>query len=289
VLLCAKTSARSKSAAFHAKQDYCFSPKAETYRASLAEMTATTYEHLKGDLHRHGDSLRHSHPHSGPHAHEHANHDDHGHPHTHGLIDPTIKRSREGIKAVVLSLAILGLTAVAQGLIFALTSSVALLADLIHNTGDAATALPLGVAFAMRSVRAERVAGLFVVLAIFASACVAGFEAIDRLINPHQISHLGALAAAGLIGYLGNWLAAQVRTRAGERLNSPALVADGNHARADAYVSLAVIASAGAAALGAQVLDPMIGLAITAVIIRITGQSWQTVKGYSGQEGHHHP
>jgi cation diffusion facilitator family transporter len=182
----------------------------------------------------------------------------------------------------VLSLVILGLAAAAQGLVFALTNSVALLADLIHNAGDAATALPLGVAFAMRSVRAERIAGLFVVLAIFASACVAGFEAIDRLINPRDVTHLGALAAAGGIGYLGNWLAGQVRTRAGQRLNSPALVADGNHARADAYVSLAVIASAGAVALGAKVLDPLIGLAITAVIIRITWQSWQTVQGYDG-------
>jgi cation diffusion facilitator family transporter len=245
-------------------------------------MSATTYEHLCGDLHRHADGLTHSHPHSGPHTHE-ADHDHHaGHAHTHGLIDPTIQRSREGIRAVVLSLLILGLAAAAQGLIFALTSSVALLADLIHNAGDAATALPLGVAFAMRSVRAERIAGLFVVLAIFGSACVAGFEAIDRLINPHQVSHLGALAGAGLIGYLGNWFAAQVRTRAGERLNSPALIADGNHARADAYVSLAVIASAGAVALGAQVLDPLIGLGITAVIIRITWQSWQTVKSYEG-------
>jgi divalent metal cation (Fe/Co/Zn/Cd) transporter len=254
---------------------------------------ATAYEGLDGDLHRHAGGLTHSHPHSGPHTHEPEHdhhHHDHGdrHGHTHGLIDPTIKRSREGIKAVVLSLVILGLAAAAQGLIFALTSSVALLADLIHNTGDAATALPLGVAFAMRSVRAERIAGLFVVLAILVSACVAGFEAIDRLINPHQVSHLGALAAAGLIGYLGNWLAAQVRTRAGERLNSPALIADGNHARADAYVSLAVIASAAAVALGAQVLDPLIGLAITGVIIRITWQSWQTVRAYDGHQHDHH-
>lgn len=254
-------------------------------------MSATTYEQLEGDLHRHAGGLRHSHPHSGPHTHEHEhdhNEDDDGHGHTHGLIDPTIKRSRDGIKAVVLSLVILGLAAAVQGVIFALTSSVALLADLIHNAGDAATALPLGVAFAMRSVRAERIAGLFVVLAIFVSACVAGFEAIDRLINPHQVTHLGALAGAGLIGYLGNWLAAQVRTGAGERLNSPALIADGNHARADAYVSLAVVASAGAVALGAQVLDPLIGLMITAVIIRITWQSWQTIKGYDEQTAHHH-
>jgi cation diffusion facilitator family transporter len=248
---------------------------------------AIAYEPLKGDLHRHAGGLTHSHPHTGPHQHD--GHHDHGegHGHSHGLIDPTIKRSREGIRAVVLSLAILGLAAAAQGLIFALTSSVALLADLIHNAGDAATALPLGVAFAMRSVRAERLAGLFVVFAIFASACVAGFEAIDRLINPHQVTHLGALAAAGLIGYLGNRLAAQVRTRAGERLSSPALIADGDHARADAYVSLAVIASAAAVALGAQVLDPLIGLAITAVILRITWQSWQTVKTYDGRRHSH--
>jgi cation diffusion facilitator family transporter len=249
----------------------------------------TTYELIRGDLHRHAGGLTHSHPHGGPHTHEpeHGNLHRDGHSHTHGLIDPTIKRSRQGIRAVLVSLVILGLAAAAQGLIFVLTNSVALLADLIHNAGDAATALPLGVAFAMRSVRAERIAGLFVVLAIFISACVAGFEAIERLINPQHVSHLGALAGAGLIGYLGNWLAAQVRTRAGERLNSPALIADGNHARADAYVSLAVIASATAVALGAQVLDPLIGLAITAVIVRITWRSWQTVKGYDAQTSHH--
>lgn len=248
------------------------------------------YEHLGGDLHRHEAGLTHAHPHIGPHTHEveNAHHGGDAHGHTHGLIDPTIKRSREGIRAVILSLIILGLAAAAQGLLFALTSSVALLADLIHNTGDAATALPLGMAFAMRSVRAERIAGLFVVLAIFVSACVAGFEAIDRLINPHHVSHLGALAGAGVIGYLGNRLAAQVRTRAGERLNSPALVADGNHARADAYVSLAVVASAGAVALGANVLDPLIGLGITAVILRITWQSWQTIKAYGQQHTHAH-
>lgn len=244
------------------------------------------YEHLLGDLHRHGGGLTHAHPHTGPHVHEPEppahdhHHDGEGHGHSHGLIDPTIRRSRAGIRAVVLSLLVLGLAALAQGVLFALTNSVALLADLIHNAGDAATALPLGVAFAMRSIRVERWAGVAVVLVIFASACVAGFEAIERLINPHEVDNLGALAAAGLIGYLGNWLAGQIRTRAGHRLDSPALAADGNHARADAYVSLAVVASAGALALGLDVLDPLIGLAITAVIIRITWQSWQTIKAY---------
>src|SRR5215813_3601542 len=111
-------------------------------------MGATTYEHLQGDLHRHAGGLTHSHPHRGRHDHDHSSHDGH----IHGLVDPTIKRSREGIRAVVLSLLVLGLAAAAQGLAFALTNSVALLADLIHNAGDAATALPLGVAFAMRSV-----------------------------------------------------------------------------------------------------------------------------------------
>jgi cation diffusion facilitator family transporter len=234
---------------------------------------AASYKLLGGDLHRHAGGLSHSHPHAGPHTHS-----EEGHGHSHGLVDPAIKRSREGIRAVALSLLVLGIAATAQLLIFIATASVALLADLIHNFGDAATAIPLGAAFALRSEKAERWAGIAVVFAIFASACVAGFEAVDRLINPHQVSHLGALAAAGAIGYLGNLIASRVRTRAGRRLDSPALVADGNHARADAYVSLAVIASAAAVALGADALDPLIGLAITAVIIRITWQSWQTVR-----------
>jgi cation diffusion facilitator family transporter len=176
------------------------------------------------------------------------------------------------------ALLILGITALAQALVFLASGSVALLADLIHNAGDAATALPLGIAFALRSGRAERLAGLAVVLAIFASACVAGYQAVDRLINPEEVEHLGALAAAGVVGFAGNWLAAGVRTRAGRRLGSAALVADGGHARADAYVSLGVVASAGVVALGLPVADPLIGLAITALILRITWQSWQTVR-----------
>lgn len=216
-------------------------------------------------------------------SHSHAH--DHGHDHTHGLVDPSIKRSREGLKAVGLSLLILGLTAAGQIAIFLLAGSVALLADLIHNIGDAATAFPLGIAFALRSVTAERWAGLFVVFAIFVSACVAGYEALDRLINPEPVEYLGALAAAGVLGYLGNYLAAIVRTRAGKRLDSPALVADGHHARADAYVSLAVVASAALLTLGLDAADPLIGLAITIVILRITWQSWQTVRGY-GRDSH---
>ncbi len=207
----------------------------------------------------------------------------HGHGHGHGLVDPSIKRSRQGLRAVALALGILGATAALQALVFVASGSVALLADLVHNIGDAATAIPLGLAFLLRSERAERRAGLFVVLAIFVSACVAGVEAVLRLIDPQRPEHLVALAMAGAVGFLGNMLAARVRSRAGRRLDSPALVADGEHARADAYVSLAVVASAAAVAAGAQVADPLIGLAITVVILRITAQSWRTVR-----HGHHH-
>jgi cation diffusion facilitator family transporter len=216
----------------------------------------------------------HDHPHPHPHG---------GHGHSHGLIDPSIKRSRAGIRAVLLSLLVLGVTALIQVAIFASSGSIALLADLIHNFGDAATAIPLGIAFALRSEKAERGAGYFVVLAIFVSACVAGYEAVGRLLNPEDVSHVGALAAAGLLGFAGNMIAAVIRSRAGRALDSPALVADGNHARADAYVSLAVVASAIAVAVGLQIADPLIGLAITVVIVKITWDSWWTVRG-----GHPH-
>ena len=217
--------------------------------------------------------------------HAHDPHDEHAHDHghSHGLVHQSIKRSREGIRAVLISLGVLGLTAVAQSLVFALSGSVALLADLIHNFGDALTAVPLGIAFLLRSERAERGAGLFVVAAIFVSAAVAGVEAIRRLVDPAPPDHLWALAAAGAIGYLGNHVAAKVRLRAGERLDSPALVADGHHARADAYVSLAVVASAAVVAVGVPIADPLIGLAITVVILRITRESWRTVRGHDHQ------
>ena len=230
------------------------------------------YEPLSGDLHRHGLAPPHSHPHAGAHSHA-----EHGH--SHGLVDRSIVRSRSGLRAVGLSLGVLALAALAQTVIFVVSGSVALLADLIHNFGDASTAIPLGIAFLLRSERAERIAGLFVVAAIFISACVAGVEAVSRLIHPETPTHLWALAGAGAIGYGGNWIAAQIRTRAGHRLESPALIADGNHARADAYVSLAVIASAIVIALGLPVADPLIGLGITVVILRITWDSWRIVRG----------
>jgi divalent metal cation (Fe/Co/Zn/Cd) transporter len=247
--------------------------------------------------HRHGKRV-HSHPHTGPHRHlrlglrrsvpatcEHDDsHHDHAHSgvehgHSHGLIDDSIKRSRDGIRAVSLSLAVLGLTAAAQTAVFIASGSIALLADLIHNYGDALTAVPLGIAFALHSQVAERRAGLAVVAAIFISACVAGVEAVGRLIHPSTPGHLLVLALAGAVGYAGNFIAARIRLSAGRRLDSPALIADGHHARADAYVSLAVIASAVVVALGAPVADPLIGLGIALIILRITWQSWGTVRG----------
>jgi cation diffusion facilitator family transporter len=206
------------------------------------------------------------------------------HGHSHGLVDDSIKRSADGIRAVTLSLLVLGATAALQAVVFVASGSVALLADLIHNAGDALTAIPLGAAFLLRSRVAEHAAGLFVVAAIFVSACVAGVESVLRLVDGSAPDRLGALAAAGAVGWAGNLVAARIRTAAGERLASPALVADGHHARADAYVSLAVVASAAVVALGAPVADPLIGLAITGVILRITWQSWRTVRGH----GHHH-
>ena len=214
---------------------------------------------------------------SGRHTHA-PSHASHAHGHTHGLVDHSVLRSRAGLRAVALSLGILGLTALVQAAVFVLSSSVALLADLIHNVGDALTAIPIGVAFLLGNERAERLAGLAVVLAIFASACVAFYEAVARLIHPEDLTHLWALAAAGMVGVIGNELAAQVRLRAGRRLDSAALVADGHHARVDGLVSLGVVASALAVALGAQLADPLIGLAITLVILKITWDSWRTVR-----------
>ena len=200
-----------------------------------------------------------------------------GHGHTHGIVDPAIARSRDGVRAVAISLAVLATAALAQTAIFAASGSVALLADVIHNYGDALTALPLGVAFFLRSARGERLAGLAVVLAIAVSACVALYETVQRLVHPEHLTHLGLLAVAGVIGFAGNELAARYRLAAGRRLQSPALLADGQHARADGLVSLGVVASAALVALGAAVADPLIGLAITALILRITWQSWWTV------------
>jgi cation diffusion facilitator family transporter len=207
----------------------------------------------------------------------------HPHGHSHGLVDASIRRSRAGLRVVGVSLAVLAATAVAQAAIYVATSSVALLADLVHNAGDALTAVPLAAAFLLRSERAERGAGMLVVLAILASAVVAGALAVERIVHPLAPDHLLALALAGAVGAVGNAIAAGVRLRDGRRLGSPALLADGAHARSDALVSLGVVLSALVVALGAPIADPLIGLAISALILRITWQSWRTVRG------HRHP
>jgi cation diffusion facilitator family transporter len=205
-------------------------------------------------------------------------HDHAEHGHSHGLVDRSIVRSRAGVKAVSISLAVLGLAAAAQTVVFVVSGSVALLADLIHNFGDALTAVPLGIAFFLRSFSGEKLAGLAVVLAIFISACVALYATIQRFVHPQHLTHLWVVAVAGVIGFIGNEIAARVRLRAGRELSSPALVADGNHARVDGFVSLGVVVSAGAVALGATIADPLIGLAITLVILKITWDSWRTVR-----------
>ncbi len=241
------------------------------------------HEHPLGQPH--DDPAAHDHDHlhqrdNDGHHHDHGRHHHHGdegHGHSHGLIDPSIVRSHEGVKAVAISLAVLGVAALAQTLIFIASGSVALLADLIHNFGDALTAIPLGIAFLLRSFRGEKLAGLAVVAVIFFSACVAFYEALQRLLHPQTLTHLWVLAAAGVIGFIGNEIAAQVRLRAGRRLHSPALIADGNHARVDGFVSLSVIASAALVALGLPRADPLIGLAITLVILKITWDSWRVV------------
>ena len=232
-------------------------------------------------MHRHHIEvvLDHSHVHfdEGEHDHGKGPHT-HCHGHSHGLVDRSIVRSRAGIRAVSISLGVLTVTALIQTYLYARTLSVALLADLIHNFGDALTAIPLGIAFFLRSARGERLAGVFVVLTIFVSACVALFQTIERFINPRELTHLWWLAAAGIIGFVGNEIAARIRTRAGNRLGSPALIADGSHARVDGFVSLGVLASASVVALGLKIADPLIGLAITFVILKITWDSWHTVR-----------
>jgi cation diffusion facilitator family transporter len=243
---------------------------------SRAARPAHGPDHLHDVRHEHGHP---DHEHHDDHEHDHDHARGVGHGHSHGLVDRSILRSRAGIRAVSISLAVLGLTALAQTAIFLASGSVALLADLIHNFGDALTAVPLGIAFLLRSARGEKIAGLAVVLAIFVSACVALYESVDRLFHPQPLSHLWVLAAAGVIGFAGNEVAAHVRLRAGRRLASPALLADGNHARVDGYVSLGVVASAAVVALGLERADPIIGMLITLVILKVTWDSWRTVSG----------
>jgi cation diffusion facilitator family transporter len=230
-----------------------------------------------------------------PHGHGH-DHSDHAHrggiwgfvtgvfaPHSHDAadsVDTALTASAEGIRVVKISLVVLAMTAALQVGIVAVSGSVELLADTIHNLSDALTAVPLWIAFALgrRAAnrrytygygRAEDLAGLFVIAMIALSALVAGWEAIDRLIHPRPVHNLALVAIAGLLGFAGNELVAVYRIRVGRRIGSAALVADGLHARTDGLTSLAVVAGAAGVAAGWSLADPIIGLTITVVILAV--------------------
>jgi cation diffusion facilitator family transporter len=219
------------------------------------------------------------------HGHDHRSHGhDHGHGHAHGGLDAAILRSREAMRTLALSLVVLGVTAAVQIVVVVLSGSVALLADTVHNVGDALTAIPLGAAFVLGRRppsrqfpyglgRTEDLAGIAVVLIILFSAGYAAYEAIDRLLNPQEPGYLLATALAGVVGFLGNEWVAVYRIRAGRRLGSAALEADGYHARVDGFTSLAVVAGAAGVALGFQLADPIVGLGISLITLRIVWQS----------------
>ncbi|MFF1444736.1 cation diffusion facilitator family transporter [Streptomyces sp. NPDC058295] len=254
-------------------------------------------------------SERHDHEHG--HRHDRGHHHDHAHEHPHhhsapsssspspsrspGLrhrvahlltphshesadkLDPALESSARGMRALWVSLAVLGVTAVAQAVVVALSGSVALLGDTVHNAADALTAVPLGIAFVLgrRAAtrrftygygRAEDLAGIAIVLTIAASAAFAGWTAVERLMNPRPVEQVGAVAVAALAGFAGNEWVARYRIRVGRSIGSAALVADGLHARTDGFTSLAVLLGAGGSALGWQLADPVVGLAITAAI-----------------------
>ena len=204
-------------------------------------------------------------------------------PHSHDAadsLDDALESSAQGIRAVKISLVALGATSLAQLGVVAISGSVALLADTIHNFSDALTALPLWLAFAIGRRaptrrytygygRAEDLAGLFVVAMIALSAVVAAYESIGRLINPRHVEHLGWVALAGLVGFLGNEAVAIFRIRVGRQIGSAALVADGLHARTDGFTSLAVVLGAAGVALGWDAADPIVGLLITVAILAV--------------------
>src|SRR6476661_787723 len=212
------------------------------------------------------------------HASGHTNGRNHEHQgHRHGGVDPSILAHERGLWAVKWGFIGLFLTATLQLIVVFLSHSVALLADTIHNFGDAGTAIPLGIAFLFAKKaatrrftygfgRVEDLAGLAVVITIFVSAAVAFYQAIHRLLNPHTVTHLGAIVFASLIGFLGNELVAVFRIRVGKEIGSAALIADGYHARTDGWTSLAVLAGAGGVWLGYPIADPLVGLVITIAI-----------------------
>lgn len=222
--------------------------------------------------------------HAGGHGHDHGG----KHGHTHGIVDPTIATTARGIWAIKWSFVILAITASLQLAVVFATGSVALLADTIHNIGDSVTAIPLWIAFRLvRRVptqrftyglgRVEDLAGIAIVAIILFSAIVAGYEAVSRLIHPQPLTWLGAVAAAGVVGFIGNEAVAVFRIRVGREIESAALIADGYHARTDGLTSLAVVAGAAGVWLGYPLADPIIGLVITVAIFGIVWQSTKAV------------
>lgn len=213
---------------------------------------------------------------------------EHSHQHTHGVIHSTILTTTRGIWAVKGSFIGLMVTTVIQAIIVYLSGSVALLADTIHNLGDACTAIPLWVAFLFARKkptkcftygygRVEDLAGVFVVLTILFSALVAGYESIDRFFHPRKMEYLWAVAMASLVGFLGNEAVAIFRMRVGKEIHSAALVADGYHARLDGFVSLGVLLSVTGVWFGYPLADPLVGILMTLAIFKIVWESSKAV------------
>jgi cation diffusion facilitator family transporter len=252
------------------------------------------YEHGRDRGHRHPQAGSHEDGHAHAHGHPHVHEHPHGPgrrwklphlitPHSHeaaAKVDAAMEASAEGMRTLWLSLAVLGATTVVQAVVVALSGSVALLGDTIHNAADALTAVPLGIAFLLGRKaanrrytygygRAEDLAGVAIVATIAASSALAGYEAVDRLLHPHDVSHLAAVAVAAVVGFAGNEWVARLRIRTGRRIGSAALVADGLHARTDGFTSLAVLLGAAGAALGWRAADPVVGLLITAAILLV--------------------
>ncbi len=227
------------------------------------------------------------------HAHKDNHHQDHDHAHdahghVHGVVDPSIFTTQRGIWAVKWSFAGLSATALFQVIIVLLTGSVALLADTIHNIGDAATAIPLWIAFTLARRkpskrftygygRVEDLAGVAVVLTILFSAVVAGYQSIDRLMHPQKVEYLWAVVVASIVGFLGNEAVAIFRIKVGKEIGSVALIADGHHARVDGLTSLAVLFGAVGVWLGYPLADPIVGFLISAAILRIVWDSGKAV------------
>ncbi|MGQ0601176.1 MAG: cation diffusion facilitator family transporter [Anaerolineales bacterium] len=210
------------------------------------------------------------------------------HDHTHGVIDPSLFSTERGIRALKWSLAGLMTTAVMQVIVVYFTGSVALLADTIHNFGDALTAVPLWIAFRVGEWkpnkrftygygRVEDLAGAFIVFMILLSAAIAGYESFQRLFNPQPVQHIWAVALASVIGFIGNEAVAWYRIKVGKEIGSAALVADGQHARVDGLTSLAVLAGAVGVWLGFPLADPLVGLGITVAILRIVWDSGKQI------------